>query len=87
MTNEQAYEKAIEQTDQNDHQGAVLTLAEHFGVNGVAAAVRGVIAIQEARGFMDPQMIDMMHVLRSDLFTAIEQHHGWDARRRASRCL
>jgi hypothetical protein len=87
MTNEQAFAKARALTAGNHHQEAVLLIARHFKCSGIAKAVEGVIMIHEARGHMDRPMIEMMQVLRSDLYTAVEAAHGAETRKAVYDCF
>ncbi len=87
MTNEQAYATARKLTADNDHQAAVLVIAKHFKCTQIAKAVEGVMMIHEARGHMDRPMIDMMHLLRSDLYSAVEAGHGKAVRKAVYDCF
>ena len=87
MTNEQAYAMAKRLTDNNDHQEAVLVIAKHFKCSSIANAVEGVIMIHEARGHMEPPMIDMMDRLRRELHDAVEAAHGPDVRKAVYCCF
>lgn len=87
MTNEQAFAAARELTAANAHQEAVLLIAEHFRVWKVADAVNGVMAIHKVRGHMDQPMIEMMQILRSDLYAAVEAAHGTEVRKAVYACF
>ena len=87
MTNEQAYAMAKRLTANNDHQEAVLALANHFGFGHIAKAVKGVILIHDARGHMEPPMIEMMRRLRQDLYEAVENANGPDVRKAVYDCF
>ena len=87
MTNEQAYAKAKRLTANNHHQESVLTIARHFGVESIARAVQGVIAVHKARGHMDQPMIEMMHILRHELYDHLENAHGTDVRNAVVKCF
>lgn len=87
MTNEQAYANARALTADNQHQEAVLTIAEHFKCSAIAKAVRGVIMVHEARGQMDDPMIMMMSILRRELCDAVEAAHGREERDAVYRCF
>ena len=87
MTNEQAFEKAKELTAENNHQEAVLVIAKHFKCNAIAKAVAGVIMIHEARGHMDQPMIEMMQILRRDLYDMVAMSEGPDVRKAVYNCF
>lgn len=87
MTNEQAFEKAKALTAENNHQEAVFVIAKHFKCNAIAKAVTGVIMIHEARGHMEQPMIEMMQILRRDLYDVVEFSHGKEVRQAVYNCF
>lgn len=87
MTNEQAYANARRLTDWNHHQEAVLTIAKHFKLGTIAKAVEGIMLVHEARGHMDRPMVEMMHLLRDELYRAVEGAHGPETRQAVYDCF
>lgn len=87
MTNEQAYAAARALTECNHHQEAVLLIARHFHCERIARAVEGVIIIHGARGHLDQPMVEMMDLLRSELYANVETAHGPETRKAVYDCF